>query len=700
MTFVKFNNWKILTKILSISMLTIAIFMLAILFYILPLVEKNMMAEKLVATRNVVEVAYKIVEGYQTKVQNGEMKQGEAQRTALSVIKNLRYKGNEYFWVNDLEPNMIMHPLKPEMDGKSLADAKDPNGKKLFVEMAALAKDKGEGVIDYMWPKEGSVKPVPKISYIKLAKDWGWVVGSGIYVDDVKAELAKMKLRIIVGSSIGAILIFLCATYVARRIKGALEKAVTMAEQIAAGDLSTNITVVSSDETGQMLGAMQNMTERLREVMKDIESLSSAALEGRLNVRSDASRHHGDFQKIISGVNATLDAVINPLNVAADYVERISKGNMPPVITADYKGDFNAIKQNLNVLIEAINKITEAAKEIANGNLMVELNERSSQDELMQALAAMVEKLVEVVRDVKSASDNVASGSVELSASAQQMSEGATEQAAAAEEASSSMEQMSSNVKQNADNAMQTEKIASKSANDAQEGGKAVLQTVAAMKEIAGKISIIEEIARQTNMLALNAAIEAARAGEHGKGFAVVASEVRKLAERSQNAAADISKLSISSVAVAEQAGEMLNKMVPDIQKTAELVQEISAACREQDTGAEQINKAIQQLDQVIQQNAGASEEVSSTSEELASQAEQLQGTIAFFRINQDGATVRSRAATRGTGKAARSTLPQIDIIKNAKERRAVNRDAIAHGGVGLNILDIDDVNDSAFEKF
>jgi methyl-accepting chemotaxis protein len=196
------------------------------------------------------------------------------------------------------------------------------------------------------------------------------------------------------------------------------------------------------------------------------------------------------------------------------------------------------------------------------------------------------------------------------------------------------MEQMASNIRQNTDNAMQTEKIAIKSSSDAKEGGKAVTETVAAMKQIATKISIIEEIARQTNLLALNAAIEAARAGEHGKGFAVVASEVRKLAERSQSAAGEISQLSTTSVAIAEQAGDMLNKMLPDIQKTAELVQEISASSKEQDTGADQINKAIQQLDQVIQQNAGAAEEMASTTEELSSQAEQLKATIAFFTLD------------------------------------------------------------------
>lgn len=282
-----------------------------------------------------------------------------------------------------------------------------------------------------------------------------------------------------------------------------------------------------------------------------------------------------------------------------------------------------------------LQQAVQVSNALAGGDLTVSIKVEGTDETgmLLAAMHNMMEKLKVVVNDVKSAADNVASGSQELSSSSEEMSQGATEQAAAAEEASSSMEQMSSNIRQNADNAQQTEKIAVKSADDAKEGGQAVSQTVEAMKEIAGKISIIEEIARQTNLLALNAAIEAARAGEHGKGFAVVAAEVRKLAERSQMAAGEISELSASSVDVAEKAGKMLDLLVPDIQRTAELVQEISAACKEQDSGAEQINKAIQQLDQVIQQNAGASEEMASTSEELSSQAEQLQATIAFFRV-------------------------------------------------------------------
>jgi len=324
-------------------------------------------------------------------------------------------------------------------------------------------------------------------------------------------------------------------------------------------------------------------------------------------------------------------------------------------------------------------KGVDFAKTLSQGDLTktVDVYQKDEIGVLAEALRNMQDKLTGVVADVQSATDNVAAGSEELSASSETLSQGATEQAASIEEVSASMEQMASNISQNAENAKETDVLATKAAGDAKESGVAVKQTVDAMKSIAEKISIIEEIARQTNLLALNAAIEAARAGEHGKGFAVVAAEVRKLAERSGTAAAEISELSSSSVDVAEKAGQMLEALVPDIEKTAALVQEISAASDEQNAGATQINQAISQLDTVIQQNASASEEMASTSEELSGQGQQLQMTMSFFTVGDNGhgqvrrvtATTKRPAALPASSEKATSSKEDVGVDIEMEEK-------------------------------
>jgi len=453
-------------------------------------------------------------------------------------------------------------------------------------------------------------------------------------------------------------------------------------------------------EQDTLAPAFIRMMETIKAVINEIDKLAAGAVDGKLNVRGDVSKFSGDYRKIIEGINHTLDSLVTPLSMAADYIDRIARGDMPPKITAEYKGDFNLIKNNLNELIEALDRITVISEDIADGNLMVVVRERSEHDRLMLALKQMVSALQGIVMNVKTATDNVASASQEMSSSSEQIAQGATEQSASAEEVSSSMEEMTANIKQNADNSNQTQKIALKAADDAKEGGKAVHETVNAMKEIAGKISIIEEIARQTNMLALNAAIEAARAGEHGKGFAVVASEVRSLAERSQMAAQEIGKLSVASVEVAEKAGIMLTQMVPAIQKTAELVQEISVASNEQNTGAEQINKAIQELDRVIQQNAGASEEMAATSEQLLSQAGQLQELINFFKID-------STRAIQSVVRSDRKELPlksggkKLGSRAGVKQPKQITTSKMDSGEKGIALkLDASDSEDDEYVRY
>ncbi|HZW24885.1 MAG TPA: methyl-accepting chemotaxis protein [Gallionella sp.] len=310
-----------------------------------------------------------------------------------------------------------------------------------------------------------------------------------------------------------------------------------------------------------------------------------------------------------------------------------------------------------------LNDAVGVANALAEGDLTVkvEVNSKDETGMLLGAMQAMVEKLSQIIGEVNSAATNIATASEEVSSTAQSMSQATNEQAASVEETSASVEQMGASISQNSENAKVTEGIASEAAKQAAQGGDAVKETVTAMKQIAGKIGIIDDIAYQTNLLALNAAIEAARAGEHGKGFAVVAAEVRKLAERSQVAAQEIGELASGSVSKAEDAGKLLEEMVPAIGKTSDLVQEITAASEEQSSGAAQINTAMNQLNQITQQNASATEELAATAEEMSSQAEQLQQLMSYFKVSGSHATTVKHAAShpapvKAVAKPAKST--------------------------------------------
>ena len=307
----------------------------------------------------------------------------------------------------------------------------------------------------------------------------------------------------------------------------------------------------------------------------------------------------------------------------------------------------------------------DIARKVSEGDLTVDvLTERGDTDSMMASIKTMVEKVADIVGQVQEASGMLVGASEQLSSTAQSLSQGASEQAASVEETSASMEQMSASIAQNNENAKVTGDIASRTAKDTVDGGQAVKDTVGAMKQIAQKIAIIDDIAYQTNLLALNAAIEAGRAGEHGKGFAVVAAEVRKLAERSQVAAEEISRLASGSVELAERAGKLLDTIVPSIQKTSDLVMEIAAASAEQNSGVGQINGAIGQISQAVAQNAAASEELASTSQEVSAQAMELQSTMAFFQLAGSRPQVRKKPAARPPAqprKAARTFQAEAD---------------------------------------
>ncbi|MDN3278496.1 methyl-accepting chemotaxis protein [Frankia sp. RB7] len=499
-----------------------------------------------------------------------------------------------------------------------------------------------------------------------------------------------------------------------------------------------NLIVAPESEAEHFLAEIAKQRDILFKVKEEIQAVASpegkklldnfGAAYGRMNVVQDEALKLARTDKVKGAERSMTEvrkAVGETMEAANVYISNVKKNMADQSAQAHEDGGraqyllISAVLASLVVgLIAAIwisisitrglGRAVGLAGAVASGDLSQTINVSSNDEtgDLIKSLNVMVEKLRQIVAEALTAAQNVSAGSQELSASAEQLSQGATEQASSAEEASSSMEEMASNVKQNADNANQTEKIAARSAQDAEASGVAVGRAVQAMQTIAEKITIVQEIARQTDLLALNAAVEAARAGEHGKGFAVVASEVRKLAERSQAAAADIGTLSSETVKVAQEAGDMLSKLVPDIKKTAELVQEITAACREQDVGSSQINQAIQQLDKVGQQNASASEQVSSTSEELASQAEQLQSTISFFRIEHAGRGESAapapidRAVTQLRSKAGQMQAADRGAKKPVPARKPARAMKVANGGgFAFDMHDGEDDRDAEFQR-
>ena len=540
-----FKNIKMGTKLLFLTILFVvaAAAIVQVLSYLS--MQDNLYEEKRTFTKEMVSAAVSVLHKQQELVKTGKLSEQTAKAQAKTIIKNMRYEdGKGYIWINNSEmphAKMIMHPIKPELDGTVLkgnvyncAEYQGKTDANMFAVMVKVTQNSADnkGFVKYLWAKPGYDRKQLKISAVEYDPKWDWIIGTGIYVDDVQRKLSTILKQQLLIVGILLVVIIIIVVFFARSISKPIQELAGLAETLAQGKLYVEVPpryLGRKEEIGQLAGSLNNMVQNLREV----------------------------------------------------------------------------------------------------------------------------------VMAVASATSNVTSGSKQLTSSSEQLSQGANEQAASVEEVSSSIEEMTSTINQNADNADQTEKIAQKSATDAREGGEAVTNTVTAMRNIADKINIIEEIARQTNLLALNAAIEAARAGEHGKGFAVVASEVRKLAERSQTAAAEISDLSANSVSVADSAGSLLQKIVPDIQKTAELVQEINAASNEQSSGADQINTAIQELNKVVQQNASASEELSATAEELQAQAQRLADSMSFFDTGQDDSQALADRGPKREQKAERPVQPK-----------------------------------------
>jgi methyl-accepting chemotaxis protein len=503
-------------------------------------------------------------------------------------------------------------------------------------QLLALAR-KGDKA-GYISLRDHDVKPAAtmvKISLDNLFEALAQQTNAEVAANETTYNDARITVLLI--SALSLVLAAGAALLVGRSISRPLREVSDVLAKVADGDLTGRAQAGGRDEVGTMAAALNTAADAVQALVTDTWTLSEAAIEGRLGVRADASRHHGDFRIIVEGINGTLDSVIGPVEAVGRVLKAVEIGELDQTVDTPCRGQLEDLRQTVNNTVSALQtsfgEISRVLKAVEQGDLTqsIDLKFHGEFERLRQATNSTVTRLAETVSQTVAAADQLALASDQVSSASQSLSQAATEQAASAEETSASAEQMGSSIGQNSDNAKLTDGIAAKASADAAEGGRAVQQTLDAMKDIANKIAIIDEIAFQTNMLALNAAIEAARAGEHGKGFAVVATEVGKLAERAQVAAQEISELAAGSVRTAERAGTLLEDIVPSISKTSDLVQEIAAASAEQASGISQIAKAMSQISQTTQQNASSSEELAATAEEMLGQTTHLQQMMLFF---------------------------------------------------------------------
>jgi len=545
------RDWKISTKIIAMSLFVILLFVMAVIFYFLPVMSSKMMDEKRSATRGVVDVAFALIAEYDARVQKGEFTLAEAQKRAMTRIKNLRYKGNEYFWINDMHPTMIMHPTKPELDGKDLSENKDPNGKRLFIEMINVCREKGEGFVDYMWPKPGETKPVPKVSYVKLYQPWGWVVGSGIYADDVAAELAKVRQKILIATAVGSIIIIPIIFLISVFITKPLRAGVIVANKMADGDFtSPDLEVKSRDEAGTLATALNKTKNALNQLL-------GSAMASVVNTAGQ-----------VSSASEELSATVNQITRRLD--EQSKKSIQVATAATEMSQTVVDIAKNASSIATSADDTLKVAR---NGGKIVD----------------------DTVSEVQIISNTVA------------------------------------------DSSQMIKTLGERS------------------QQIFEIVDVIKDIADQTNLLALNAAIEAARAGEQGRGFAVVADEVRKLAEKTSKATAEVGEMigaiqsetgrAVSAmsesqsrvekgVALSSEAGTALHKILDSVHGLQSMVQQIASATEEMSTVSESISADIEVVANASKENSASAIEIEAASNNLARLSSEMQEVTRKFKTD------------------------------------------------------------------